>query len=245
MIYFIDFVEIKIIGKEKMPKSLSNMYEWITDSWNPIGGICPHNCAYCYVRKFRWPSLKEKYSGSPKLIEHQFKKNLGKGKFWFVGSCFDLFAWTIPEEWIERTLIHCQKYPKNKYLFQSKNPQRFQKYYGKFPNEVIFGTTIESNRDYPEIYQQAPPIVERYCNLATCREDGGEVMVTIEPLLEFNLIKFVDMIHDIEPAWVNIGADSKGHKLPEPVPEKVILLINELKTFTEVKIKKNLKRLMI
>ena len=156
-----------------------------------------------------------------------------------------MWAWDIQDSWIERTLEHCRRYPKNTYLFQSKNPQRFRKYYGQFPGEVIFGTTIESNREYPEIYRHAPPIIERYCSLAEmCREDGCVVMVTIEPILDFDLDKFVEIIQDIEPAWVNIGADSKGHKMPEPEAGKVGSLIEELRGFTRVKVKKNLRRLM-
>ena len=52
------------------------------------------------------------------------------------------------------------------------------------------------------------------------------------------------MIKSINPEWVNIGADSKGHKMPEPSKEKVLALIEQLKLFTDVKIKDNLKRII-
>ncbi|MBE9572966.1 MAG: hypothetical protein IMF11_20265 [Proteobacteria bacterium] len=44
--------------------------------------------------------------------------------------------------------------------------------------------------------------------------------------------------------FVSIGADSRGHKLPEPPADKILTLIEELKRFTEVKIKPNLNRLI-
>ena len=69
-------------------------------------------------------------------------------------------------------------------------------------------------------------------------------MVTIEPIMDFDLEVFYDWIRDARPAWVNIGADSKGHKLPEPSKEKIEALITELKKFTEVRIKPNLSRLI-
>jgi len=69
-------------------------------------------------------------------------------------------------------------------------------------------------------------------------------MVTIEPILDFDLEPFVEMLKLINPEWINIGADSKGHKMPEPSKEKVLALIEELKLFTDVKIKKNLNRLI-
>lgn len=54
----------------------------------------------------------------------------------------------------------------------------------------------------------------------------------------------VNWIKQIEPEFVSIGSDSKGKGLEEPSPDKVKKLIEELKKFTQVKIKDNLKRLM-
>ncbi len=34
-----------------------NMYGFVTHTWNPVKGICPHNCSYCYMRKW-WPQMK-------------------------------------------------------------------------------------------------------------------------------------------------------------------------------------------
>ena len=71
-----------------------------------------------------------------------------------------------------------------------------------------------------------------------------ERMVSIEPLMDFDLDEFGVMIKTCKPKFVSIGADSKGHHLPEPPKEKIIELIKELKTFTEVREKPNLRRLM-
>ena len=46
------------------------------------------------------------------------------------------------------------------------------------------------------------------------------------------------------PDFVNIGADSKNNGLPEPSKEKVLELIDRLNEFTEVRNKKNLKRIL-
>ena len=69
-------------------------------------------------------------------------------------------------------------------------------------------------------------------------------MITIEPILDFDLNRFIEMLYNIQPLWINIGADSKGHNLPEPAPEKVRELIETLRGFTEVKVKKNLGRIL-
>lgn len=224
-------------------KPQNNMYDWITGTWNPISGVCSHSCSYCFTRSFTIPLLKKKYSGQPRLCETAMRKNLGRGKFWFVCSCSDLFAWDVPMELIDKILYKCKCY-KNKYLFQSKNPERMREFYGYFPDDSIFGTTLESNREYKDIYGNAPQIMQRYDAIADISNDREKVIVTIEPILDFDTEDFLGMLHIINPKWVNIGADSKGHNLPEPPKEKVLALIEELRGFTEVKIKPNLKRII-
>jgi hypothetical protein len=68
--------------------------------------------------------------------------------------------------------------------------------------------------------------------------------VTIEPILDFDIDVLLDWIIHIDPEFVNIGADSKGHGLPEPSIEKVMQFIEELTGCgIEVREKHNLERL--
>lgn len=69
-------------------------------------------------------------------------------------------------------------------------------------------------------------------------------MVSIEPIMDFDLPDMVRWIEDIKPEFVSIGADSKGHNLPEPSPDKLAQLIGELGRITEVELKANLARIM-
>jgi DNA repair photolyase len=220
---------------------MDNMYEWMTKRRNFIGGKCTHNCSYCYVEtlKKRFPKIKERYSGKLFLIEHELCKNEGSGNTVFVQTCGDLFADSVPSEWISRVIEHCKDYPKNTYLFQTKNPKRFHDFLEEFPKKSIFGTTLESNNDYG--LSNAPCPIERKCSMATLT--GFKKMVSIEPILDFDLDELVGWIKEIKPIFVSIGADSKHNNLPEPTNKKVKLLIGNLKEFTEVKIKDNLKRL--
>lgn len=214
--------------------SKGNMYPFVTHTWNTVKGKCPHGCSYCYMRRFKQNPVR--------FDKKELKTDLGSGNFIFVGSSCDMWAWTIEREWIFQTLYHCQVFIDNKYLFQSKNPWHFRAFYGEFTDDVIFGTTIESNRNY----EKGPPqISDRYCGISEISKyDAERVMVTIEPIMDFDLKPMVEIFQDIDPEWVNIGADSQGHRLPEPPPEKIKELISELEKFTEVKIKKNLKRLL-
>jgi len=227
-----------------MPKK-GNMYDWVNDSFNTIGGECPHKCSYCYVKKFRFPALRKKYSGEPRLYENELKRNLGRNKIWFVGSCFDLFADGVEDVWIAKTLEHCRSFPDNKYLFQTKNPGGMYDWIDEFPKNSIIGTTIETNRFYADYMGKAPLPQNRAFFMKKIADAGFVTMVTIEPIIAFKLDFLVDLVRQCHPQWVNIGADSQKSGLPEPTGIEVEALIAELKKFTEVKIKKNLRRLML
>jgi hypothetical protein len=205
-----------------------NMYPWVTHTYNAIKGKCPHDCSYCYMKVFRLPELH--------LDARELKVNLGEGNFIFVGSSCDMWAELVPSHWIELVLEKCQAHS-NRYLFQSKNPERFFAYALASPLHSVFGTTIESNRS--EIGSAPLP----YYRYKAMREMPGHKMVSIEPIMDFDLYTMVKWIQEIAPDFVSIGADSKGHSLPEPPAEKVNMLIEELNNFTVVRVKSNLKRL--
>ena len=210
-------------------KQKGNMYPWVTHTYNVIKGKCPHDCPYCYMKVYR--NLPELH-----LDPKELKVDLGEGNFIFVGSSCDMWATVIPSEWIELVLEKCQNYS-NRYLFQSKNPERFHYYSLAFPLHSIFGTTIETNRFAGGL---APIPYYRY---KAMREMPGHKMVSIEPIMDFDLYTVIKWIQEIGPDFVSIGADSKGHHLPEPSPDKIDRLIKELSEFTVVKVKSNLKRL--
>ena len=111
-------------------KQRGNMYPWCDFTWNPIKGKCPHECVYCYMNRFP--------QGELRLDEKCLKDNLGEDNTIFVGSSMDMFAWSILPDWILKVLNHCNKYPDNTYLFQSKNPYRFLRLFKQFPSKTIF-----------------------------------------------------------------------------------------------------------
>jgi len=218
-------------------KPKSQMYPWIDKTVNPIRGACPHTCQFCYVKTSR---VKNLYQGEPHLIDSFFKKSLGKDKTIFMGSCFDLFAEGIPINWIGAFLLYCRKYPDNTYLFQSKNTRNMYINEPYFPPKVIVGTTAETNRNIENI-SKAP---STYYRLDWLQHFNIPKMISIEPIMSFDLGSFIRKIYEVEPSFVSIGADSKKHHLPEPPAGKIRELISELEKFTEVKIKPNLNRLL-
>jgi len=221
-------------------KQKGNMYPWVDRTHNFIRGECPHKCKYCYVPSSRVAKL---YTGKPHLVESAFKP-LGKGKTIFVGSMIDMWAEEIPTGWIKKVLVHCDRFD-NTYLFQTKNPNRIFLNGFDFPKKFIVGTTIETNRDLSKI-SNAPPTKNRFCSMTWVKYcwSRAKTMISVEPILDCDVQEMKYWIRSIKPDFVSIGADSKGHNLPEPSPEKVRELIKGLEKFTEVKIKSNLKRLM-
>lgn len=220
-----------------MRESKGNMYSWVTHTWNTIKGECPHGCTYCYMH--RWGKQKP-----VRFDEKELKTDLGSGNFIFVGSSCDMFAQDIPKYWITETLVKTDFYTGNQFLFQSKNPQRFMEFLSYFPDgkRTHLCTTIETNRRYPQM--NFSPVPEQRAD-AMFHLDGFQKYVTIEPVTDFDLPHLVDLIWMCKPVQVNIGADSGNNHLPEPSKEKLLALIDELKKFTVIDQKRNLKRLLL
>lgn len=213
-------------------KSKGNMYGFVTHTWNPIKGKCSHDCSYCYMKKWKQTPLR--------LDVRESVTDLGKDNFIFVGSSTDMFAEDVPEEWIEKVLEHCRKF-KNKYLFQSKNPMRINYFLDSIPKNSILCTTLETNRIYNN---SNAPTVEKRAQWANIISEQRKTMVTVEPIMDFDMEEFINLIRMCNPFQVNIGADSKEHNLPEPSSDNIRLLAHRISEFTEVKIKDNLRRLL-
>jgi len=218
-------------------ESKGNMYSWLTHTWNTIKGECPHGCTYCYMK--RWGKQKPIH-----FDEKELNTDLGSGNFIFVGSSCDMFADTIPKYWITDTLVKCDFYIGNRFLFQSKNPERFAEFKLYLPDgqRTRLCTTIETNRYYKQM-GIAPTPVQRAVAMNQFFE--YPTFVTIEPIMDFDLNEMVKLIKLCHPNQVNIGADSGNNNLPEPSKEKILALIDELKKFTVIDQKRNLQRLIL
>lgn len=234
----------------KKVKVGGNMYQgWVTHTHSHLGGECSHKCSYCYVDNPRF-GRAERYCGEVRLIEDEFKVNYGSGKTIFIEHMNDLFAADVPLEFIKRVISHCKEYPDNTYVFQTKNPHRYFEVMDSFPPKVILGATIETNRNMVEI-SKAPAPYERYIAMRNVPNGSSPMgfstikkFITIEPVLDFDVDILAKWIKDINPEFLNLGADSKDHHLPEPTVDKIMELVAKLKEYgIELKEKHNLKRL--
>lgn len=125
--------------------------EWCDSTWNPVTG-CMHGCEYCYARRIaeRFGKKVPDYSGYPgshggiHMVENKFDSNpypflfeptfhanrlsepqRKKPQTIFVCSMADLFGEWVPDKWIEEVFAACERAPQHRYLFLTKNPERY------------------------------------------------------------------------------------------------------------------------
>ena len=214
-------------------ESEGNMYPWVTHVHSHLRGACPHKCSYCYVQRGR---ARKFYQGPVRLETRELTVRYGGGKTIFIEHCHDLFARDVPDEYRRRILAHCNCWPENTFLFQTKNPEWMLGWQREMPPVHMLGVTIETDIDY---VCAAPSVTERL------KHAWRQTMfITVEPVMRFTS----DFAHELiaaMPSFVNIGADSKRCGLPEPTEEELRQLIAKLRDAgIDVRLKSNLGRLM-
>jgi len=222
-------------------KAKGNMFQFVECTWNPLGGKCPHACGYCYAMDKPF-TLHEKYQGRPRLHKPSLNDDLSKYNTYFVANMTDLFAEKVPQPAIRKILNHCKRWEENTYLFLTKNPNRYKHFIDDLPKNSILGTTIETNRLYPNT--TAPTPMKRMLDLHHI--NGFKKMISFEPIMEFDidvLKRFTTKLLNL--SFIAIGADSKNNGLREPTKEKTIELIKSFKKAEiPTHIKNNIKRLI-
>jgi hypothetical protein len=117
------------------------------------------------------------------------------------------------------------------YYFQSKRPRYFESLVNLFPSNVIILTTLETDRDegYDKV-SKAPVPSARYQQLYEL--DYPRKVVTIEPIMDFDLDTFIRWMDDLQPEYVWLGFNSRPKQvtLPEPTEGKVKLFIKMLQS---------------
>jgi protein gp37 len=175
----------------------------------------------------------EKYKDGfkPNIAEGELKKKFRK-QYVFVCDMGDLFGDWVDREWIIKVLNAIRNSPSSYFLFLTKNPKRYFDFLDVFPENLVLGATIETNREYN--VSQAPSVNKRYqamVNLPYRRK-----MVSIEPIMDFDPDVFVSWLEDISPAMVHVGYANYNQHIPEPSLDKTAALIKDLMSFTKVKL---------
>lgn len=212
-------------------KKQKKMFDCITKTWNPLGGVCPHNCVYCWAKKLAERRKLTKYTGKYRLIEKELHRKFNKDDFVFVCDMLDLFAHNVPAQYIIKILNIIEQHSDATFLLLTKNPARYMEF--NIPPNCICGTTIETDL-YPNRVSHALPPLVRVWALRQLKHPRK--MVSIEPIMRFTPA-FSLLIASIRPEFVYIGRDNYGNNLIEPTREELDVLIDELSCCTEVRLK--------
>ncbi len=193
-------------------------------TWNPFRG-CRFDCTYCGPT-FKRQAKRQKqncvqcYDYSPHYHEERLKTIPSEEIVFVCGNgdisfCEPAFTRRI----IEQIKRHHSRTPKTFYL-QSKRPAYFAQFTSEFPDNVILLTTLETNRDKPAV-SKAPVPSERYRQFKAL--DYPRKVVTIEPVMDFDLDVFTGWIRDlgVEYVWLGLNSHPEALALPEPSPEKL------------------------
>ena len=212
-------------------KKRSNMYKLSLKQWSPFVG-CKHGCKYCpssfQAQLKRWAKVncRQCYEFVPHKHEERLNQKLPKTKymqFIFVCPCGDIAF--CPTDYLIAIRNRIIAEPDKDFLLQSKNPRTFNR--AIFPNNVVLGTTLETNRD--DLYEgisKAPKPSRRYADFLKVKHPVK--MITVEPVIDFDTDVMIAWIENINPCMVWLGYDSRKNHLPEPELKKVKSLYWEL-----------------
>ena len=202
----------------------SNMYA-NAETWSVFKG-CAFACTYC-VPSFQRQAKRQMHvcSRCYAYEPHEHPERLtvaavpGGADIVFVAGNGDIaFAdATLVPRICEVIKIRNRKHPNVVYYLQSKRPECFAPHLAVLPPNVMLVTTLETNRDDGySLISTAPPPSVRHRQFAAL--DYPRKVVTIEPVMAFDLSAFVAMIETISPEYVWLGINSRSKQVAIPQP---------------------------
>lgn len=168
---------------------------WADATWNPIKGLCPGNCWFCYARKFY-----KRFKWNPELrlqLEEYKLKKIPKGSRVFVCSTIDLFHHQIKPEWRARVFEVIEKYPDLTFQILTKYPRNVGG--GGLLGNVWLGISLTGKSEAHQNYQRFKDFQRVWAALK---------FISFEPMMSFSCYP----LDNID--WVIIGAlTGHGNKL--------------------------------
>ena len=128
--------------------------EWVRNadgtqgySWNPIKGLCPVGCWYCYARR-----IYERFKLDPKpwldVAElNMTVKTRRTGKWVFVCSTFELFH-PIADKWRDMIFDVIQRRPDLTFIVLTKMPENIDR---PMPDNTWLGVSVSRRDDLRRI----------------------------------------------------------------------------------------------
>ncbi len=129
------------------------------------------------------------------------------GRTIFVCSMADLFGAWVPDSWIEEVFAACEKAPQHRYLFLTKNPQRYEALAlaGKLPpkDNMWYGTTVTADVTTNDKFFYS---------------GAWHTFASIEPIFR-DYSQEIGYMCDTFAQWVIVGAET-GNRKDKVVPQR-------------------------
>lgn len=145
----------------------------------------------------------------------------------FVCSMADLFGEWVPDEWIRQVFEACKAAPQHRYLFLTKNPDRYFSLHsnGELPNEKNFFYGITMDTKWSALKGVRLLITNE---LGAAKGDNrfnhANFFASVEPMLE-DFGQFVSGLIAAHVPWIILGAETGKRKdIVKPEKEWVMRL---------------------
>jgi len=116
--------------------------EWADYVWNPIKGICPVGCWYCYAQR-----MYQRFKHDPEIrldLDELMADFPKKPSRIFACSTFELFH-PLADPYRNNVFKHIGLSPKHTFIILTKMPERIDR---PMPENVWLGTTVTNDNDY-------------------------------------------------------------------------------------------------
>ena len=180
--------------------------EWTDFTVNPVKGLCPVACSYCYARRmykrFKWnPQIQYDPKAWISGVDINDVKTPSRI---FVGSTFELFGDWVKPEWLMDIFKVVRLFPEHTFIFLTKRPDRLSTI--RFPDNVWIGVSAVDEKHFLEACQ--------YLSFINAKTK----FISFEPLQESVVPKVPIEAHlkTTDIGWVIIGQQTPHSNKTEP-----------------------------
>jgi protein gp37 len=189
--------------------------EWADYTWNPIKGLCPEACWYCYGR-----AIYQRFGLSPKveldcgelgaplaLTKKGDKLKTPAGSRIFVCSTMELFHPSIPKkdrDCVFSVIEECREFT---FIILTKRPELIDR---PMPANVWLGVSVTGAEDWKRLYELSK--VEARVKFVSLEPFLGEIPI-FSPLLK--------------PDWLIVGRLTGHGKKRDPSTHEIQMVVNQ------------------
>ncbi len=177
---------------------------WADYTINPVKGLCPMACPYCYARR-----MYKRFKWNPEIrMEPDWMEDLPKKPSRvFIGSTMELFGDWV-EEWMWDSIWqYVNGYPQHTFIFLTKQPQNLIKW-SPFPKNCWVGVSATNT----EMFLKACSDLEEV--------QARVKFISVEPLLDWNFnwnqTYLTNSLKRADISWLILGQQTLVNKATMP-----------------------------